>query len=63
MASYQTYTDNKILDIRDRILYPILQLYFEIENPSFFGNKILWEKVDQKELELVKQYIDFLVKK
>lgn len=56
MANYQTYTDNKILDIRDRILYPILQLYFEIENPSFFGNKILWEKVDQKELELVKIY-------
>lgn len=49
---------NSIFDIREKILFPILQLYFDIRKPNFFNNKIIWETIDEKQLELEKIFKD-----
>lgn len=36
--------DNKMTDIRNLIFYPILQQWFNIENPQILNNKIIWNK-------------------
>lgn len=36
--------ENTMTDIRDLIFYPILQQWFNIENPQFYNNKIIWNK-------------------
>lgn len=54
----KTLDTGKIYDIRDDLLYPILYQHFNVTNATFLNNKIIWEEVEQKELEFLNIYKD-----
>lgn len=49
---------NNLFDIREDILFPILIEHFNISKPTFFDNKIIWEKVEDKEIEFLNIFKD-----
>lgn len=49
---------NNLFDLREDILFPILFEHFNISKPTFFNNKIFWEKVDQNEIKFLNIFKD-----
>lgn len=49
---------NNLFDLREDILFPILFEHFNISKPTFFNNKIFWEKVDQNEIKFLNVFKD-----
>ena len=49
---------NNLFDLREDILFPILIEHFNISKPTFFNNKIFWEKVDQNEIKFLNIFKD-----
>ncbi len=56
--SLKSIKTNNIHDMREDILLPILIEHFNISKPTFFDNKIIWEKVEDKEIEFLNIFKD-----